>query len=479
MKFATYALLSVLAGSELSGTSWAFAPWTALASTKPLHSTLAPEAPSWVADEDDGGNSRINHQTRTSPSVSSRLKIEVQRDVPNVDDESFSSSGGALAMSIEELSEKLGGRGRAQIVWDCYSIGVDPANLFGRVIKLGWDDYETILNELPSQRRSQRLGPETLEKLKELYQQSFGEKVKKVEGGVATLSHISRAKDDTTKLLLKLSDGMEVETVIIPWKGKRSTLCISSQVGCRQGCTFCATGKMGKLRDLSTSEILAQMFYALKIQRLEELPEISNVVFMGMGEPSDNVENVVRATKILTTRELFQMSASKVTVSTVAPTPEAFKEFAKAPCVLAWSVHAVNDDLRKKLVPTTKYSMEELRQGLIDGLLSRPINARTCMLEVALMRGVNDQLEHAKELAEFTQVLIDRIPGVKPHINLIPYNDIGQHSLYEKPLAEDVVAFQKHLQSKGMYAHIRSTRGDDKIAACGQLATSKRPNMIS
>jgi 23S rRNA (adenine2503-C2)-methyltransferase len=187
----------------------------------------------------------------------------------------------------------------------------------------------------------------------------------------------------------------------------------------------------------------------------------------------------VKAIKILTTRELFQMSATKVTVSTVAPTPEAFKEFAEEPCVLAWSVHAVDDNLRKKLVPTTKYSMKELRQGLIDALLKRPLNARTCMLEVALMRDVNDRLEHADELAEFTQILIDQVPAVKPHINLIPFNDIGKHSSFEKPLNEDVVAFQNRLQCKGLYAHIRSARGDDKTAACGQLATSKKANTLS
>jgi 23S rRNA (adenine2503-C2)-methyltransferase len=196
------------------------------------------------------------------------------------------------------------------------------------------------------------------------------------------------------------------------------------------------------------------------------------------GEPSDNAKNVLKAIKILTTRELFQMSATKVTVSTVAPTPDVFLEFADAPCVLAWSIHAVNDDLRKKLVPTTKYSMKELQQGLIDALLKRPMNGRTCMLEVALMREVNDRLEHADELAEFTQILIDQVPGVKAHINLIPYNDIGKHSSFEKPWNDDVVAFQNRLQNKGLYAHIRSPRGDDKTAACGQLATSKKATML-
>jgi len=202
------------------------------------------------------------------------------------------------------------------------------------------------------------------------------------------------------------------------------------------------------------------------------------VVFMGMGEPSDNAKNVIQATKILTTRPFFQLSASRVTVSTVAPTPESFMEFAKAPCVLAWSVHAVDDDLRKKLVPTTKYSMAELRQGLIDALLTRPMNARTCMLEVALMRDINDRLEHADDLAEFTQVIMDQVPGVKPHINLIPFNDIGKHSSYQRPFNEDVMAFQKRLQSKGLYAHIRTTRGDDKTAACGQLSTSRKPKTL-
>jgi 23S rRNA (adenine2503-C2)-methyltransferase len=229
---------------------------------------------------------------------------------------------------------------------------------------------------------------------------------------------------------------------------------------------------MGKLRNLTADEILAQMFFAQKLCRLEELPAVSNVVFMGMGEPSDNWRNVVQATEVLTTRSFFGLAANRVTVSTVAPTPECFMEFAKSSCVLAWSVHAVRDDLRKKLVPTTKYSMLELRQGFIDALLTRPLNARACMLEVALMRNVNDRIEQADDLVEFVRGMEEQVPGIKPHVNLIPFNDIGQ-SLYQKPLAEDVTAFKKHLQSKGVYTHVRTTRGDDKTSACGQLATTK------
>ena len=138
-------------------------------------------------------------------------------------------------MKIDELAEVLGGTGRAKIVWDCYSIGVDPFDFFGPTINLGYDDYESIYGMLPSQRRGQRLSEQTLDKLKSLYSvQTHG----KIENGVARLSNISQAGDSTTKLLLKLEDGLEVETVIIPWKNQRSTLCISSQVGCRQGMLF-------------------------------------------------------------------------------------------------------------------------------------------------------------------------------------------------------------------------------------------------
>ena len=134
----------------------------------------------------------------------------------------------------------------------------------------------------------------------------------------------------------------------------------------------------------------------------------------------------------MATRELFQLSASRITVSTVGPSPESFKAFAEAPCVIAWSVHAANDKLRKQLVPTTKYTMEELREGLIEAMLERPMNGRTVMLEVALMKGVNDSLQEAEELASFSEVIAERVPGCKVMVNLIPFNDIG-HGEYQRP----------------------------------------------
>ena len=368
---------------------------------------------------------------------------------------------GALSLSVDELAPLLGGRGRARLAWDCYSIGVDPHWYFSQP-----ETDPAIQNELPTCRQRQRLGAEALRKLLDV---NGG---RPVQDGIVKLVHRSVSSDFTTKLLLQLADGLTVETVIIPWNGSRSTLCVSSQVGCRQACRFCATGRMGKLRNLTSDEILAQLFYAVQQCRVYEyLPPISNIVFMGMGEPADNAENVKKATEIMTTRELFQLSATRVTVSTVAPDPGAFKSFGDN-CVLAWSVHAARDDLRRQLVPTTKFAMAELRQGLIDALLERPHNFRTTMLEVALMAGVNDSEREADELASFAQAIPDSVPGCKLVVNLIPFNDIG-HDLYEKPSPEAVLAFQKRLWSKGIYAHVRTTRGDDESAACGQLATKK------
>lgn len=378
----------------------------------------------------------------------------------------LTSTAGAMSLTISELAEVMGGRGRALLAWDCYANGIDPALFFADPVDLGEDTVETLKGLFASSRRGQRLGKGALERLSSLYNSYTPSRV---EGGVATLSHISQSRDSTTKLLLRLSDGLEVETVIIPWTGGRSTLCVSSQVGCRQGCTFCATGRMGKLRSLNADEILAQLFFARKICRQKNLPPVTNVVFMGMGEPADNKDAVIRATDIMTTRELFQLSASKVTVSTVAPTPDSFLQFAHAHCVLAWSVHAANDELRRQLVPTTKHAMTELRQGLIDTLLIRPHNFRTTMLEVALISGINDSEKEADELVDFAQVIIDEVPGCKLVVNLIPFNDIGQNR-YTKPSMEAVSVFQKRLREFGLVAHIRTTRGDDESAACGQLA---------
>lgn len=225
---------------------------------------------------------------------------------------------GALSMSVSELSQHLGGHGRARLAWDCYSIGVDPALYFRGEESL--DTCSDVVKLLPGSRRKQRMGAHALQMLAGLYADYTGgggasgcdSGAPRVDGGVAMVTHISQSSDNTTKVLLKFYDGTAVEMVIIPWNGVRSTLCISSQVGCRQGrafrdqqsiwrgatircavshqyfcilliryivgCTFCATGKMGKVRSLTTDEILAQMFFARKICRIyDNLPPVTNV----------------------------------------------------------------------------------------------------------------------------------------------------------------------------------------------------------
>lgn len=356
---------------------------------------------------------------------------------------------------MEETATYLGGTGRAKLAWDCYRNGIDPVVYFNSQRDM------SVERLFAGNRRTQRLGQSVLRKLTPL-------------SDIATLTHQTIASDNTTKLLLTLHDGMEIETVIIPFGTTRSTLCVSSQVGCMQGCVFCATGKMGKLRNLSADEILAQMVHGLGVSRQRRLPPIQCIVFMGMGDAADNAPAVHTAVHQLTTRELFQLAASKVTVSTVAPSPDAFAKFKYSNCALAWSVHAVNDTLRKRLVPTTKHTMKELQKGYIRAIQDR--NIQTTMLEIALIKDVNDSQQHAEELAQFAREIDDALPTAKLMVNLIPYNDIGYG--YETPKPETVRAYQEVLWRLGLYAHVRTTRGDDQSAACGQLVTKKRKDLL-
>ena len=464
-----------------------------------------------------GAGGVATHQHR-QPITYLQASTQQQLNEPEIISPSTDAKS-ALSMTLEELEEAHGGRGRARLAWDCYSEGVDPQYLFtsdmpSSTLKTStsWSEYDNKEDlkraVLPKPRQTQSLGAPTLSLLSDLHSHCNG----RIEGGIASLVHTSTSSDGTTKLLLRLMDGLEVETVLIPFWADvahkkrinekdnsslgRTTVCISSQVGCRQGCTFCATGRMGKLRSLTTDEILAQLFYAKKVVRCSNegilrvdqtvgqritsssvvLPPITNIVAMGMGDAADNVDAVKGAINIMTTRELFQFSASRVTVSTVAPSPQAFLDFADSKCILAWSVHATRDELRKQLVPTTKYPMVELRQGLIDALKQRKL--RTCMIEVALMDGVNDSMREAEELAEFLTYITNEVPGSKLLCNLIPYNDIGEGAggvvAYRKPSMEKVMAFQKRLQELSVYAHVRGTRGDEENSACGQLATSRK-----
>ncbi|KAL1495942.1 hypothetical protein AB1Y20_014584 [Prymnesium parvum] len=282
--------------------------------------------------------------------------------------------------------------------------------------------------------------------------------------------------DGTQKLLLQLEDGLAVECVLIPMlRGKTTSLCLSSQVGCSHACAFCSTGTMGLLRPLRTEEILAQVWMALRLIRERGLPKLVNIVFMGMGEPLDNFEQVRRAVDILVEPKAFGFSRRCVCVSTVGPSPALIsRAVASLPCRLAWSVHAAEDSLRRQLVPTTRHTMEELRDAFVEALAAKPARVQGLVVELALIAGVNDQPMHAEQLAH----LLHPFGLGKVLVNLIPYNNNGlglsNGVLFSSPSAQVVRDFQQRLWAHHFLCTIRETRGDEERSACGQLATNRR-----
>lgn len=270
------------------------------------------------------------------------------------------------------------------------------------------------------------------------------------------------SKDGTTKWLLRLDGGNSIETVYIPEK-ERGTLCVSSQVGCALNCSFCSTGKQGFNRNLNTAEIIAQVWIATR--RLAELgvvrdKPVTNVVMMGMGEPLLNFDPVIAAMDLMMDDYAYNLSKHKVTLSTSGLIPAMLKLKETSPVCLAVSLHAPNDALRDILVPVNKkYPLAELIPVCKDFFANEP--RRSVTFEYVLLDGVNDSLEHAREL-------IKLLEGVPSKVNLIPFNPFpGTQYRRSKPHVID--AFQKKLMDAGLNTIVRRTRGDDIDAACGQL----------
>lgn len=270
------------------------------------------------------------------------------------------------------------------------------------------------------------------------------------------------AADGTYKWLLKLDDGNCIETVFIPEK-TRGTLCISSQVGCILNCDFCSTGKQGFNRNLTTAEIISQLWIA--VRQLSKLGgvhdrQVTNVVMMGMGEPLLNIENVIPALHLMLEDVAYGLSKRRVTVSTAGVVP-AMYELRKATDVsLAVSLHAPNNALRNEIVPLNKkYPLEVLMAACRDYFKNDP--RRSITMEYVMLAGVNDHPEHARQLIK----LLDGIP-VK--MNLIPFNPFP-HTHYERSDADTIDRFRDILINAGLNTIVRRTRGDDIDAACGQL----------
>lgn len=263
-------------------------------------------------------------------------------------------------------------------------------------------------------------------------------------------------ENGTLKFLLKLHDGYEVESVFIPMKTK-STLCISSQVGCKMGCAFCETGRMGLLRQLTASEIVAQVFIAIHKLKMG----VGNLVFMGMGEPFDNLDEVTAAIDVLTEDSGLGIGPSNITVSTsgLVDKIDAFSKKVDPAVNLAVSVNAPSDEIRRKIMPVNKtWNMQELKEAM-ERYCAHP--RREIFIEYVLLQGINDSIECADLLASYLQ-------GLKVKVNLIPYNPQSRDR-FAPPDSETTLAFSTQMRSHGYFTLVRQTKGQNIMAACGQL----------
>jgi 23S rRNA (adenine2503-C2)-methyltransferase len=272
--------------------------------------------------------------------------------------------------------------------------------------------------------------------------------------------HISQ--DGTRKWIIKLSCGNAIETVFIPESG-RGTLCVSSQVGCALTCTFCSTAQQGFNRNLDAAEIIAQLWIAN--EALGKDPKgnrvVTNVVMMGMGEPLANYNNVVTAMNLMRDDFGYGISWRRLTLSTSGIVPMIDKLREDCHVSLAISLHAANDELRNQIVPINqKYPIAELLAACKRYVVGQ--QRRHITVEYVMLDGINDSIQDAKDLVRL-------LKGLPNKINLIPFNPFpGTH--YKCSSRNQIVRFQQYLIDQGLVATVRKTRGDDIVAACGQLA---------
>jgi len=273
------------------------------------------------------------------------------------------------------------------------------------------------------------------------------------------------SKDGTRKWLIKLEDDNLIETVFIP-ETNRGTLCVSSQVGCTLNCKFCFTGTQKLVRNLSAKEILSQLLLAR--DQLSDWPnsnqrKISNIVFMGMGEPLYNYDNVKKSALIMGDKEGLKLSTKRITLSTSGIVPQILDWGNEVDSRLAISLHATNDELRNDIVPINKkYPLKELIKACQD--YPRAKNSKRITFEYVMLKGVNDSISDAKSLVKL-------IAGIPAKINLIPFNPWPK-SPYECSNPDQIKKFSDIVNNAGYASPVRKTRGQDIMAACGQLKSS-------
>lgn len=264
--------------------------------------------------------------------------------------------------------------------------------------------------------------------------------------------------DLSEKILLKTYDDHLIEMVLMPYEN-RTTLCISSQVGCRIGCTFCQTGKMGLKRSLTSGEILYQILLANQLGETK----VTNIVFMGMGEPLDNYDEVIKACRIMIDHKGLSLAQSRVTVSTSGLIPEIMRLGRDVPVRLAISLHSAIDEKRSAMMPINrKYPLSELKKALEK----YPAPSRYGItFEYVLIEGENDSIKDAKALVKF-------LHGIKAKVNLIPINHFPGIAM-RPSTAESIRAFQLYLTERSIPAPVRYSKGTDVSGGCGQLAAKR------
>lgn len=278
---------------------------------------------------------------------------------------------------------------------------------------------------------------------------------------IAETSRRDVSTDGTTKFLFELDDGENIETVLIPTP-KRATVCVSTQVGCKFGCRFCASGIGGWKRNLSTAEILEQVLWAKKYVETGQCPapKITNIVFMGVGEPLDNYDNLVKAIRVINSPKGLNVAARRITISTCGLVPGIKKLATEGLQIeLAVSLHGSNNEARNALMPVNKkYPMDDL----IDACREySKVTKRQITFEYILIKDVTCTEKAAKELGRL-------LKGLLCKINLIPYNPVSEFD-YEPPSRNKMFAFKDYLQNLGIHMTMRAPRGKDVSAACGQL----------
>ena len=335
------------------------------------------------------------------------------------------------------------------------------------LIGLTTAELETLLKEngQPAYRGKQiatwiyRRGAETLDAMSDL-PRDLRERLAATHCvGLPTIAHKEVSSDETVKYLMKQADGLTIESVYLPYP-ERVSVCLSTQIGCPAGCTFCATAQGGLARNLTAGEIIGQF---VKMQAESER-RISHAVYMGMGEPLWNYDNVIKSLRLLGNE--VGISLRNLTVSTVGVVP-GIRQLAREelPVTLALSLHAPNDDLRAQLIPTArKWKLEEILDACREYVQH---THRDLTFEYLLIGGVNDSPEHARELGALLRA--KKLPG---NVNLIPFNYVDTPQGFQRPTRESVTRFRQELEKVGRVATQRMTRGHAIAAACGQLRRS-------